>query len=151
VRARDGTKFKGHTFNNGAGRNRADLEGEMDGTTINWTERLLHIAGSELTINGKRTGDVITFTFRGHFPNGVTTEGKGELHLESSVTTIQPIQKSHSDRTTAKAEQRTGRLANQTLSFLPYPRLRMSPTYFRSLASRPRLGQRKSSLSGAVV
>ena len=48
IRERDGTKFKGHKFDNGTGRNRLEIEGEINGDTISWSEQLAKNSASPL-------------------------------------------------------------------------------------------------------
>jgi formylglycine-generating enzyme required for sulfatase activity len=84
VRERDGTKFKGHIFDNGPGRNRAEVNGEVKGDTITWREQgrfpELHI-----NIQGKLVGDSIRLTLQGKHVDGTTyIEGDGELMLHPS-------------------------------------------------------------------
>ncbi|HWY88983.1 MAG TPA: hypothetical protein VNX28_19875, partial [Gemmataceae bacterium] len=79
VSERDGTKFKGHVFDNGAGRNRAEVDGEINGESITWRERA---RGNELTMKGTYQGDTIRLTFHGLYANGVTNDGVGELKRE---------------------------------------------------------------------
>ncbi len=85
VRERDGTKFKGHIFDNGPGRNRAEVDGEVKGDTITWREQgrfpELHI-----DIQGKLVGDSIRLTLQGKHLDGTTyIEGHGELMLHPSL------------------------------------------------------------------
>jgi predicted Ser/Thr protein kinase len=84
VGERDGTKFKGHIFDNGPGRNRAEVNGEVKGDTITWREQgrfpELHI-----DIQGKIVGDSIRLTLQGKHVDGTTyMEGDGELMLHPS-------------------------------------------------------------------
>jgi serine/threonine protein kinase/formylglycine-generating enzyme required for sulfatase activity len=78
VRERDGGRFKGHVFDNGPGRNRAEVEGEIDGKTLSWRERALHM-DNLMTMQGTLEGDTIKLTFNGRYPNGATNDGDGEL------------------------------------------------------------------------
>jgi serine/threonine protein kinase/formylglycine-generating enzyme required for sulfatase activity len=85
VRERDGTKFQGHIFDNGPGRNRAEVNGEVKGETITWREQgrfpELHI-----DIQGKLVGDSIRLTLLGKHVDGTTyLEGDGELMLRPSL------------------------------------------------------------------
>ena len=85
VRERDGTKFTGHIFDNGPGRNRAEVNGEVKGDTITWREQgrfpELHI-----NIQGKLVGDSIRLTLQGKHVDGTTyLEGDGELMLHPSL------------------------------------------------------------------
>jgi formylglycine-generating enzyme required for sulfatase activity len=85
VRERDGTKFQGHIFDNGPGRNRAEVIGEVNGDTITWREQgrfpELHI-----DIQGKLVGDSIRLTLQGKHVDGTTyLEGDGELMLQPSL------------------------------------------------------------------
>ncbi len=76
VREREGTQFKGHVFDNGKGRNRADVAGEIEEDSLHWTEKA---RGNVLTTDGSLSGDTIHLTFKGQYSNGVTNQGDGEL------------------------------------------------------------------------
>jgi serine/threonine protein kinase len=81
VRERDGTKFKGHVFDNGPGRNRAEVEGEIKGQSLLWREQG-RFPELHLNIQGRLTGDTIRFTLKGERTDGwIFTEGDGELTL----------------------------------------------------------------------
>ena len=81
VRERDGTKFKGHIFDNGPGRNRAEVEGEVKGDTITWREQG-RFPDLHVNIQGKLVGNSIRLTLQGKHVDGTTfIEGEGELAL----------------------------------------------------------------------
>src|SRR5262249_47867237 len=81
VRERQGTKFKGHVFDNGPGRNRAAVEGEIEGETVVWREQG-RFPDLHINVQGKLTGDTIRLTFEGERTDGgIFTEGDGELTL----------------------------------------------------------------------
>jgi hypothetical protein len=75
---RDGPKFTGFVFDNGPNRNRAEVEGEVNGTTITWRERA---AGNVLTMESQLDGDTLSVSFTGKYANGVTNQGDGTLKL----------------------------------------------------------------------
>lgn len=82
IRQRDGDKFKGHVFDNGPGRNRAEVEGEIKGQAISWREHANHIPEAEMKITGALEGGVVRLTFKGFYgPGRATNEGDGELKL----------------------------------------------------------------------
>jgi len=81
VREREGAKFNGHVFDNGPGRNRADVEGEVKGDTLSWREQSNFNPNTKLTIQGTLNGDTIRLRFQGDYGKGVTNEGEGELTL----------------------------------------------------------------------
>jgi len=72
VLKRLGPKFTGVKFDNGAGRNRLPVEGEIHGQSLAWRE------GNEWRMVGKLDGDTITVQFHADFGNG-KTEGSGQL------------------------------------------------------------------------
>jgi serine/threonine protein kinase len=81
VRERQDMKFKGHVFDNGPGRNRAEVEGEIKGETVFWREQG-RFADLHINVEGKLTGDTIRLTFKGERNDGwIFTEGDGELVL----------------------------------------------------------------------
>jgi hypothetical protein len=80
---RDGYTFKGRKFDNGPGRNLAEVEGWIVGETISWVERAGH---SGLTMKGTLAGDVIHITFNGVYITGVTNVGDGTLTRQSFET-----------------------------------------------------------------
>jgi hypothetical protein len=81
VQERDGMKFQGHVFDNGPGRNRAEVEGEINGETLVWREQG-RFPELHLNIEGKLTGDTIRLTLKGERTDGwIFTEGDGELTL----------------------------------------------------------------------
>lgn len=55
-------------FDNGPGRNRAEVEGEIDGKSLNWRERGLHMENL-MTMKGTIDGDTIKLTFNGTYPS----------------------------------------------------------------------------------
>jgi serine/threonine protein kinase len=82
VRERQGTRFKGHVFDNGPGRNRAEVEGEIKGETIVWREQG-RFADLHINVEGKLSGDTIRLTLKGERTDGwIFTEGAGELTLQ---------------------------------------------------------------------
>jgi serine/threonine protein kinase len=72
IQERDGAKFKGHKFDNGAHRNRLEIEGQIDGDTISWTEKLARDQQVHFRAQGKLKAAEITFDFQGaqHFIEG---------------------------------------------------------------------------------
>ncbi len=85
---RDGTKFTGHIFDNGPGRNRAEVNGEVKGDTITWREQgrfpELHI-----DIQGKLVGNSIRLTLQESMSlERRYLEGNGELMLRPSLATF---------------------------------------------------------------
>jgi hypothetical protein len=78
VRQRQGRRFVGHIFDNGSGRNRAEVQGELNGQTITWHERQSHLTDQELVFTGTLAGDDMRLTFNGHGGN-VTSQGDAEL------------------------------------------------------------------------
>jgi serine/threonine protein kinase len=72
VLKRLGPKFTGVKFDNGAGRNRLPVEGEIHGKSLAWRE------GTEWRMVGKLDGDTIAVQFHADFGNG-KTEGSGQL------------------------------------------------------------------------
>ena len=79
VRERDGAKFTGHVFDNGPGRNRAEVTGEIKGDVLTWREQG-RFPELHLDVKGRLVGDRIGLTFEGHQVGGGTfTEGDGEL------------------------------------------------------------------------
>jgi len=82
VRDRKGTKFTGHVFDNGPGRNRAEVEGEVEGKTISWRERSVFNTEGLMTMKGKLEGDALQLTFKGFYGKGrPTNEGDGKLKM----------------------------------------------------------------------
>ena len=81
IRERDGTKFKGHKFDNGAGRNRLEIEGEIVGRTISWRERESQGPKVVFRAQGTLQEDNITFTFEG---DRRFTEGDGKVLREKA-------------------------------------------------------------------
>ena len=79
VRMRDGTKFVGHKFDNGRNRNRVEVEGEIEGSSINWRERNMSDPQTVLTMKGTLENDTIRIQFKGRYSNGAWNEGDGEL------------------------------------------------------------------------
>jgi hypothetical protein len=79
IRERDGTKFKGHKFDNGAGRNRLEVDGEIDRGAISWRERKGQDPNVIFRAQGTLQEDNITFTFEG---DRRFTEGDGKLSRE---------------------------------------------------------------------
>ncbi len=63
VRERDGTTFKGYKIDNG--KNRLEIEGEIDGGTISWSERLGTTSEVHFRAQGKLKAEGITFNFQG--------------------------------------------------------------------------------------
>ena len=96
VRELNGTKFKGHVFDNGPGRNRAEVEGElMEGGVITWRERPVHNPEGEMTMQGTIQGNAIRLTFKGYYGKGrPTNEGDGQL----TVSTEQNVANKKSDK-----------------------------------------------------
>lgn len=78
IQKRDGPKFTGFVFDNGPNRNRAEVEGEVNGAAITWRERA---RGNILTMKSQLDGDTLTITFTGRYSNGVTNQGDGTLKL----------------------------------------------------------------------
>jgi CHAT domain-containing protein/tetratricopeptide (TPR) repeat protein len=80
VQEREGTKFKGHVFDNGAGRNRAEVEGEVEGEDITWRERSVFHLENEMNMRGTLHEDTIHLTFNGYYGKGrPTNTGDGVL------------------------------------------------------------------------
>ena len=67
VSERDGSKFKGVKFDNGPGRNRLEIEGEINGKVITWNE-------TGISFTGTLDKDTIQIEFK-----GAVTEGDGKL------------------------------------------------------------------------
>lgn len=78
VTERHDNVFRGHVFDNGKGRNRAQVEGVIQGDTIVWTEQA---RGNTLTMKATRDGDQLTVHFHGLYSNGATNIGDGRLTL----------------------------------------------------------------------
>jgi serine/threonine protein kinase len=78
VTERHDNVFRGHVFDNGKGRNRAQVEGVIQGETIVWTEQA---RGNTLTMKATRDGDQLTVHFHGVYSNGATNIGDGRLTL----------------------------------------------------------------------
>ncbi len=76
VRQRDGNVFRGHVFDNGRGRNRAEVEGVVLGNQVTWTEKA---RGNVLTMRADLIDDRLEITFHGHYSNGATNRGDGQL------------------------------------------------------------------------
>lgn len=76
VRKCDSTSFEGHVFDNGKGRNLAQVEGTIDGSHLTWTEKA---RGNVLTIHGTLDGDTLRVNFQGLYSNGTRNLGDGEL------------------------------------------------------------------------
>jgi hypothetical protein len=66
VRQRDGAKFKGHVCDNGPGRNRAEIEGEVGGEAITWREQSVSNREALLAMRGTIRGGGIRLTFKGY-------------------------------------------------------------------------------------
>lgn len=80
VRERDGAKFKGYVFDKGSGRNRAEVEGDIDGETIRWRESMPG-QGRITVVDATLREGTIELRFTGKWENGATTKGDGELKL----------------------------------------------------------------------
>jgi hypothetical protein len=81
VRRRDGTKFAGHIFDNGPGRNRAEVQGQVQGDILTWREQG-RFPDLHINVRGRLTGDTIRLTIQGERVDGSTyLEGDGELTL----------------------------------------------------------------------
>jgi WD40 repeat protein len=78
VRERDGQGFKGHIFANGPGRNRADVEGQVNGEAIRWHERQRG-STAEYDVQGTLNGDTIRVDVKGGYDGRRNIEGDGEL------------------------------------------------------------------------
>ena len=59
VTKRDGTKFSGHMYDNGTGRNMSSVEGELTGAAVRWTERSGHTPGWVCEATGTLDGTTI--------------------------------------------------------------------------------------------
>jgi serine/threonine protein kinase len=81
VQKREGEHFTGHAFDNGHGRNRVSVDGEIRGNTLTWSE---HSPGGTLTMRGTLNNGQILVTFTGLYNNGVTNEGDGELNRDET-------------------------------------------------------------------
>lgn len=81
VRERNGRKFAGNAFDNGPNRNRAEVEGEIEGSTLAWRERWGYSA-AVVTAEGTVVGDAIKLTFKGSYSADGTDVGDGELSRE---------------------------------------------------------------------
>ena len=79
ITKRDGNKFLGHVFDNGHGRNRAEVEGEVSGPAISWRERPGHIKDGLMKMDGILSGNTIQVKFEGHYGVGQSNQGDGEL------------------------------------------------------------------------
>jgi WD40 repeat protein len=73
VRERDGDKFKGHVFDNGPNKNRAEVEGQIKGESITWREQFVEYPNVVRTIQGTIDSDCIRLRWSGN------NEGVGEL------------------------------------------------------------------------
>jgi formylglycine-generating enzyme required for sulfatase activity/serine/threonine protein kinase/Leucine-rich repeat (LRR) protein len=82
VRERTGSKFKGHIFDNGPGRNRAEVEGEIKGENIvHWREQG-RLPERHINVRATFVGARMQVTLTGKHVNGSTyLEGDGELTL----------------------------------------------------------------------
>ena len=78
IRERSGQSFNGHIFNNGPGRNRAEVEGELSGDSIRWHERQRG-STAEYDMQGALKGDTIRVDFKGGYDARQNIEGDGEL------------------------------------------------------------------------
>lgn len=80
VRERSGTKFKGHSFTNGTGRNQAEFEGEVQGEAMTWQGRSIYAPDVESTTQATLNGDVIQFQFKEYNTrHRFTIEGSGKV------------------------------------------------------------------------
>ena len=91
LRSREGAKFEGHVFDNGTNRNRAEVEGEIDGTRVTWRERRPGAAPNFLMkIEGTvdANGETITLKLDGGFDIN-PSHGDGELKLRKDSAAFQ--------------------------------------------------------------
>ncbi|MHC5540123.1 serine/threonine protein kinase, partial [Singulisphaera rosea] len=84
IRERDGDKFKGNVFDNGKNRNRAEVEGEVDGEAISWRE-YLNNGRIVWTIRGTISGGVIQLELVALYERELPNKGKGVLTREGAV------------------------------------------------------------------
>jgi hypothetical protein len=81
IRERQGSKFKGHKFDNGPKTNRVELEGEVNGNSIKWVEQNPDDSNNAfaMTMTGTITNDTIDVKFVGTVSKGWTSEGDAHL------------------------------------------------------------------------
>ena len=84
----EGKKFVGHVFDNGAGRNRADVVGEVRGGMIVWSETWPGEAKPHWTMRGTLAGELIRIEFARPGENDPLKRGVGMLRCQREGSTV---------------------------------------------------------------
>ena len=77
VTERSGAKFIGHVLENG--RDRAEVEGEVDGASIAWRERSDRNRNQVIRMRGTLSGNMLSLTFDNNFTGPMSRSGDGTL------------------------------------------------------------------------
>ncbi len=82
MKHRSGNRFTGAVFDNGYGRNPAEVEGEINGAVLTWRERA---NGNVLRMQATLDKDQLQVDFAGLYANGARNVGDGVLTLKRPV------------------------------------------------------------------